>query len=286
MSKILLDYGHTLSGADTGAQGCGYREENCTRDVGRKVKEILEANGHTVVVVSCDSANSLGESLAYRVNKANTEGGDLFVSIHLNAFNGEAYGSEVYTYGAKEIPEAKTILKNLAKLGYYNRGIKNGSGLYVIKNTSMRSMLVECCFIDNYSDMSRYSSYLIAKAIAEGVMGKSLSDVESPVGNNKLKNWCVKLQTECNKQGFSSQIVDGIPGINTLNGCPLVRFEAQGNITKLLQERLNNLGYSTNGVDGIFGSGTKNAVIRFQRDSNLVEDGIVGRETWRKLLKL
>ena len=96
--KILLDMGHTLSGADTGAEGCGRREQDCTREIGYKVKAKLEALGHTVVVCSKDSCSSLMDSLSYRANTANNAGGDLYIAIHLNAFNNNAYGTEVYTY--------------------------------------------------------------------------------------------------------------------------------------------------------------------------------------------
>ncbi|MEE0931858.1 peptidoglycan-binding domain-containing protein [Clostridium sp.] len=61
---------------------------------------------------------------------------------------------------------------------------------------------------------------------------------------------------------------------------------ARGNITKLLQEKLISLGYNTNGIDGIFGSGTKAAVIAFQKSKGLLTDGIVGENTWRKLLNM
>ena len=61
---------------------------------------------------------------------------------------------------------------------------------------------------------------------------------------------------------------------------------ARGNITKLLQEKLVSLGYNTNGVDGIFGSGTDNAVRLFQKSNRLTADGIVGKNTWRKILNI
>lgn len=100
------------------------------------------------------------------------------------------------------------------------------------------------------------------------------------------KNWVAKLQEECNRQGFSKQIVDGIPGKNTLAGCPTIRQGASGNITKLLQERLHILGYDAGKADGIFGANTKKAVIAFQKAKGLDPDGVVGKNTWRKLLGL
>lgn len=65
-----------------------------------------------------------------------------------------------------------------------------------------------------------------------------------------------------------------------------MRQGARGNITKLLQEKLVSFGYNTNGVDGIFGMGTKAAVIAFQKSKGLSAEGIVGQNTWRKLLNL
>lgn len=87
-----------------------------------------------------------------------------------------------------------------------------------------------------------------------------------------------ELQAECNRQGFSNQKVDGIYGINTLNGCPMVRRGARGNITKIIQRLLGIT------ADGIFGANTEQAVKNFQAKNGLQVDGIVGRNTWEALL--
>ena len=110
---------------------------------------------------------------------------DRYIAIHLNAFNNNAYGTEVYTYGGKEFTEARNVLANIVALGYSNRGIKDGSRLYVIKNTSMKSMLVECCFIDNQSDMGRYNADNFANAIVKGITGTT---VESDTPSEEIKN--------------------------------------------------------------------------------------------------
>lgn len=101
-------------------------------------------------------------------------------------------------------------------------------------------------------------------------------------------NWVSELQSECNKQGFSNQTVDGIPGPNTLNGCPMLKKGSRGNITKIVQNRLISLGYSCGsyGADGVNGADTQAAIKAFQRDKGLAVDGIVGRNTWTKLLGL
>ena len=113
-----------------------------------------------------------------------------------------------------------------------------------------------------------------------------LDELIAKKSSNSGDDWVARLQEECNKQGFSNQKVDGIAGVNTLNGCPTLRQGASGNITKLLQEKLVSLGYSTNGIDGIYGSGTANAVKSYQSSKGLSQDGVCGQATWRKLLGL
>lgn len=98
--------------------------------------------------------------------------------------------------------------------------------------------------------------------------------------------WVKELQAECNKQGFSNQKVDGICGINTLAGCPALKVGAKGNITKLLQRVLKAYGIANLKEDGIFGTNTYNAVVAYQRAKGLTPDGVVGPNTWRKILGL
>lgn len=55
---------------------------------------------------------------------------------------------------------------------------------------------------------------------------------------------------------------------------------------KQLQERLYTIGYEPGTADGIFGEKTRQAVISFQTDAGLQEDGIVGKDTWTALEKI
>lgn len=129
-------------------------------------------------------------------------------------------------------------------------------------------------------------------AIASGTAPKPAASKPAPAPAAKPasngQQWIRELQAECNKQGFSKQVVDGIAGPNTLAGCPTLRQGAKGNITKLMQRRLIALGYSVGkcGADGSFGNGTFNGVVAFQKAYGLTPDGIVGNNTWRKLLGL
>ncbi len=58
----------------------------------------------------------------------------------------------------------------------------------------------------------------------------------------------------------------------------------KGENVKQLQIKLNNLGYNCD-IDGVFGNKTEIAVKNFQKDHNLVVDGIAGKNTYDKLLQ-
>lgn len=270
------------------------------RLVKNAVIKYLNQMGVSVLdVTPPDSTSSSSADLSYGVNKANNWGADLFVSIHFNnaysTYNG-ALGTEVCVYSEYDI--AGRVVNKMASLGFRNRGQKVRTGLYELKHTSMKSMIVEVCFVEATEDVALYKKVgydYIGKTIAEALVNRSSGvtptptptptpePVPTPTPQPTSKNynsWIARLQEECNKQGFSNQKVDGIAGPNTLNGSPMVRRGARGNITKLIQEKL---GIS---VDGIFGANTEVAVKNYQRTNGLSVDGIVGRNTWRKLLNL
>lgn len=59
-----------------------------------------------------------------------------------------------------------------------------------------------------------------------------------------------------------------------------------GSDVRELQTKLNSLGYDCGKVDGIFGTKTLAAVKRFQQANKLAVDGIVGKNTFKKLAQV
>lgn len=294
--KLNVHGGHSLK--CRGASGL-LDEVNEDRKVKNKVIELLRANGHTVYDCTDDVGATQNANLRNIVNKCNSHKVDLDVSIHLNAGGGT--GTEVYIYSdsSKAKGYAQRIVNNISNsLGIRNRGVKTSTNLYVLRKTESPSLLIECCFVDNAVDKVKWNSDKCAKAIVEGIMNATVNNIthaEAPkpiptpaTNNNTTKlnydEWVACLQRELNNQFHKGLNVDGLRGHKTLDACVIVKRGAKGNITKLIQERLNSVGFHIS-VDGIFGSGTENAVKVFQKNRGLSADGIVGRNTWKWLLK-
>lgn len=161
--KIVINAGHTKLGKGTGANKL-LNESKETRIIAYELMKLLANTKHEVIPAVFDkSDNNLKEA----VDLSNNEKADLFVSIHLNAGGGE--GVECYTWKGQKITQAVKICENINKLGFKNRGVKNGNHLYVIKNTKATAILVECCFVDNAKDKEKYNAVKIAKAIYQAV---------------------------------------------------------------------------------------------------------------------
>lgn len=166
--KYGIDIGHNCPPVDTGAVGIR-KEDELNKEVGVRVMEKLKVLKHEVVYCTPSYATSLVNSLYKRTNKANVEKVDIYVSIHFNAGGGR--GTEVFAISKNGKQIAKRVVDAIASLGYVNRGVKDGSSLYVLKNTKMPAILVEGGFVDSKEDMGKFNAEKIASAIVKGLIG-------------------------------------------------------------------------------------------------------------------
>lgn len=172
--KIVVDAGH--GGDDPGAHGFGLNEKDVVLDVAKRVQQKLEGEGATVLMTRDSDTYP---TLADRVNFANSQNANSFVSIHANSSTSpSASGSETYWdsqyFGVESKALAQSIQNQLyTKMDTINRGVKEAD-YYVIKNTKMPSVLVELAFISNSSDAAKlgspYYRDLAAEAIYQGIV--------------------------------------------------------------------------------------------------------------------
>lgn len=176
--KVFINPGHALNGnPDPGAcnDETGLRECDVAMNVGQLVKKYLEQAGCPTELLQSD--NLVGESPEYPciVDTANSSGIDMFISIHCNAANGEAHGTEVEVYdntGGPAVDIAKCVMDQIcSSIGTTRRYINSRSGLAVLRATTMPAILIEMAFIDNAEDEKLLADKQddFARAIARAV---------------------------------------------------------------------------------------------------------------------
>lgn len=180
--KVYINPGHDTkydSGAvHTDANGdVDLRECDVALKIGSKVMKYLTAAGCDCRLLQSDNLyyDSDYEDRAVPVcEDANNWGADVFVSIHCNACNGNARGTEVECYDSNSNGGtlAKAIQNQLVtSLPVINRGVKEMPQLIVLKHTDMPAALVETAFIDNDADAALLKNKAdeFARAIARGI---------------------------------------------------------------------------------------------------------------------
>lgn len=162
--KIFINPGH--GGNDPGACGNNLKERDVVLKIGKRVEGYLRKVGYDVKLAQIDGLHEICDA-------SNQWGADLFVSIHCNAFNTYAQGTETYHFYGSTIGSklATCIHKQLVdSLPLVDRGIKQ-KGYQVLAGTDCPAVLVETAFIDNPDDakllVDREDDF--ARAIARGV---------------------------------------------------------------------------------------------------------------------
>ncbi|XHX80129.1 MAG: N-acetylmuramoyl-L-alanine amidase [Stenomitos frigidus ULC029] len=169
---IVIDPGH--GGPDPGAVGIGgLQEKGIVLDISQKVAAILEQQGVQVVITRNDDRD-LG--LEPRVQLAQRVNATAFVSIHANAISlsrPEVNGLETYYYQSG-LNLARTIHQSVLEgTDIADRGVKSAR-FYVLRRTSMPSVLVEVGFVTGRDDSAKLASASfrnqMASAIARGIL--------------------------------------------------------------------------------------------------------------------
>ena len=171
--KIAIAGGHSRK-----AQGAvGHLNEyECDRAYVAQLIPALRAAGHEVIDCSNEKGDQ-GSELAEEVRLANASGADLFLAVHFNAGGGT--GTECYYHASDKDARllAARMSANVASaLGLRNRGAKTAD-FYVLRNTKMRALLLEVCFVDSAQDAAawcRTSWAALTKAVVDAVGGASV----------------------------------------------------------------------------------------------------------------
>ena len=152
-------------------------EVNEARKVVESVAAYLRERGVTTATFHDDTSHDQSTNLSTIVNWHNKQARDLDISVHFNAYNHQAHGTEVW-WVTQEALAAK-ISSAMALAGpFTDRGAKRSSELYFLNYTDEPAVLLEVCFCDNTSDSNKYhQNYAaICEAIADAI-----APVDQPV---------------------------------------------------------------------------------------------------------
>ncbi len=204
MFKMALDAGH---GMHTPGKRClKALDKNETREwwlndrICDKLEKKLKAyDGYALLRVD-DTTGATDVSLGSRVNKANSWGADVYLSVHHNTGIGGRSGGGIisiaYTKASEKSKEyQKVIYEELIK----ETGLKGNrsdpmtlQNLYVCRETNMPAVLVECGFMDSATDVPIILSEDFAEKAAEALVnslvkiGNLTKKAETTESNGKL----------------------------------------------------------------------------------------------------
>ena len=96
------------------------------------IVKYLNQLGHRVIDCNPYGATTVSGELSQGVAKSNAQAIYLFCSLHMNAYNGSAHGTEcwIYSTSSKSKPAAQRIVATLASIGLTNRGVKTSTKYY------------------------------------------------------------------------------------------------------------------------------------------------------------
>jgi N-acetylmuramoyl-L-alanine amidase len=171
---VVIDPGH--GGHDRGGiAGQRVSEAMMNLDVALRLRSVLQSYGYRVVMTR-DSDVFI--PLGTRVAIGNSYRDAIFVCIHFNATpRRSASGIETYFYSSQSLGLASAIHYYVAGgAPSENRGVRR-RGFYVLRNTRIPSVLVECGFLTNpneaqYAQNAAYRQKL-AFEIAHGIQNRS-----------------------------------------------------------------------------------------------------------------
>lgn len=181
---VVIDAGH--GGSDAGAVSGDAKEKDINLALALKVKQLAPAYHINVVLTRktdelAGGKSDIRASLEYRAAMARDSRADLFVSLHVNnAGSGQpshGFSAFVSPENAHAAESAKlgSMLLDVLKTSYATDDIlhRPAEHVYVLRETAMPAVLLECGFIDNPTDLAfirkGQNQETIARDILQGI---------------------------------------------------------------------------------------------------------------------
>lgn len=187
---IIIDAGH--GGVDGGAVSAdGTQEKGLNLDIALKMKSYLENLGYKIILTRSDDT-SIHDSDAQTIRQKKVSDlhnrlaiiesnpDSIFVSVHQNYYTQSKYSGTQVFYSVNN-PESEKLALNIqssvvSSLQHDNtRQIKqSGSSIYLLHNSTVPSVLVECGFLSNPEETEKLKNedyrMQMAEAVCKGII--------------------------------------------------------------------------------------------------------------------
>lgn len=169
-TTVVIDPGH--GGHDKGGQWGQVYEKHLALDTATRLEGYLKQRGIRTVMTR---RSDYFVTLPGRVAIANRFSNAIFVSVHYNyTWKTDVSGLETFYHNSNSYGLAQCVHQGMLKrVKCTNRGVKFAR-YYVIRNTSIPAILVECGFVSNATERGRMKCAwyrdALARGIAEGIL--------------------------------------------------------------------------------------------------------------------
>lgn len=167
----VIDPGH--GGIDNGSNIDGIYEQEINLEIAKRLADKLRERGIDTLLLREDNDTSLG--LEERVAAAEKAEADIYISIHQNFYDGadkSVSGLETWYWDGIEGSERLARLVHegaVGKVEVQDRGLIEGNDLYVVRETSMPSCLIETGFLSNREEREALLTADYQDRLAEGM---------------------------------------------------------------------------------------------------------------------
>ena len=183
-SIIILDAGH--GGEDPGAIGYdGVYEKDLNLSICKLIRKELTARGYTVVMTRDDDRLLYTETenikgirkisdLKNRVKIFNSFEPAIAISIHMNTFSASQYhGTQIYYSSVDGADRLAAAIRDSVRVELQpdnKRPLKHSEGIYLLENSKIPTVLVECGFLSNPEECKKLSEKEYQKRLSFSIV--------------------------------------------------------------------------------------------------------------------
>lgn len=161
---IVIDAGH--GGFDPGKVGTNnLYEKDINLAIAKKLQSYFEQSGATVIMTR-DSENAIAsnknDDMRARKETVNASKGDLLISIHQNSYEDTSVsGPQVFYYNSEKSALLAQEVQNELNSELLPKKTRNATvndSYYLLKETTLPSIIVECGFLSNQEEATLLSN--------------------------------------------------------------------------------------------------------------------------------